>query len=69
MYKYEIIVWWSDADEAYIADVPKLPGCTAHGETYHEAIEQIQTAMEGWIEVQKERGYEIPEPQGRSVYA
>jgi predicted RNase H-like HicB family nuclease len=65
--KYEIIIYWSDEDEAYIADVPELPGCMAHGDTYESALADIKSAIEVWIETAKEFKDPIPEPKGRRL--
>lgn len=62
MYKYSMIVSWSEEDQAYIVSVPELPGCMADGKTPVEAVTQAQVAMELWIETAKEDGEEIPEP-------
>ena len=69
MYRYEIILYWSAEDEAFIAEVPELPGCMAHGDTQEDALHQIQEAMNAWIEVAQETGRPIPEPRGRLMYA
>ncbi len=69
MYKYEVIVYWSDADEAYIAEVPELPGCMADGTTYEETVRNIQVIIAEWIETAKTSGREIPTPKGRLLYA
>ena len=69
MYKYEIIVHWSEEDIAYVADVPELPGCMADGKTYEEALKNTQIIMDEWIETAKSIGREIPEPKGRLIYA
>ena len=68
-HKYEIIIWWSIEDDSYIAEVPELPGCNAHGETYEEAIREIQEAMGLWIDSAREFGHSIPEPKGRQMFA
>lgn len=65
--KYEIIIYWSNEDEAYIADVPELHGCMAHGNTYESALANIKSAMELWIETAKEFNDPIPEPKGRRL--
>jgi predicted RNase H-like HicB family nuclease len=67
MSKYEIIIYWSDEDEAYIADVPELQGCMAHGDTYESALANIQSAMDLWMETAKEFNDPIPEPKGRRL--
>ena len=69
MYRYEIILYWSAEDKAFIAEVPELPGCMAHGDTQEDALHRIQEAMNAWIEVAQETGRPIPEPRGRLMYA
>jgi predicted RNase H-like HicB family nuclease len=69
MSKYEIIVYWSDDDEAFIAEVPELPGCAADGATYREAIGNVEVIMEEWLETAKKIGRPIPIPRGRLAYA
>jgi predicted RNase H-like HicB family nuclease len=69
MYKYEIIVYWSDDDQSFIAEVPELPGCAADGATYQEAIKNAELIIDEWIETAKELGRQIPEPKGRLKYA
>ena len=66
-HRYEIILYWSDEDEAYIAEVPELPGCAADGPSYQEAIENVEDVIEGWIETALEMGRTIPEPKGRRL--
>jgi len=66
-YRYEIILYWSDEDQAYIAEVPELPGCMADGTTYQEAVEAAEDVIEGWIETAQEMGRPIPEPKGRKL--
>ena len=65
--KYEIVIWWSDADDAFIVDVPQLEGCTAHGPTYADAAREVQVAMSLWLDVSEEFGMEIPEPRGERL--
>ncbi len=67
MNRYEIILFWSKEDDAYIAEVPELPGCMAHGVTQEEALASAKDAMELWIETAKEFGDPIPEPKGRRL--
>jgi predicted RNase H-like HicB family nuclease len=67
--KYEIIIYWSKDDESFIAEVPELPGCMADGENYIQAIENVQIAIEEWIETAKSLNRPIPEPKGRLLYA
>jgi predicted RNase H-like HicB family nuclease len=69
MYKYELIVWWSEKDQSYIVEVPELPGCISDGETYENALKNIQLIISEWIETAKELGKEIPEPKGKLMYA
>ena len=69
MYKYEVIVYWSEEDKAYLAEVPELPGCMADGTTYEEALKKVQTVISEWIETAKGVGREIPAPKGKLVYA
>jgi predicted RNase H-like HicB family nuclease len=67
--KYEVIIYWSQADDAFIAEMPELPGCMADGETPQAALEQIQVIAREWIETAKELGRPIPEPKGRLMFA
>ena len=69
MYKYEVIVYWSEEDEAYIAEIPELPGCMADGVTYEEALKNAQVVISEWIESARSLGREIPSPKGRLTYA
>jgi predicted RNase H-like HicB family nuclease len=69
MSKYEVILYWSDEDQAFIGEVPELPGCAADGATYQEALANVEVIIEEWIETAKEVGRPIPEPRGRLVYA
>ncbi len=70
MHKYEIIIYWDKRDNIYIADVPELPGCSAHGKTYNEALDNVNEAIELWMNTAKEFGDPIPEPKGsRLMYA
>jgi predicted RNase H-like HicB family nuclease len=66
---YEMIIWWSNDDAAYVVEVPELPGCMAHGKTRPESIRQAEAAIRLWIKTAKEDGLEIPQPRGRLVYA
>jgi len=67
--KYEIIIYWSEEDGAYVAEVPELPGCMADGRTYREALANAEVIIREWIETAKELGRTIPEPRGRLIYA
>jgi len=69
MSKYEVIIYWSEEDAAYIAEVPELPGCMADGSTYQEALANAETIIQEWIETATELGRPIPEPKGRLMYA
>lgn len=70
MDRYEIIIFWSNEDQAYVADVPELPGCMAHGGSYEKALANAKQAISLWIETAKEFGDPIPEPKGhRLTYA
>jgi predicted RNase H-like HicB family nuclease len=68
-HKYEIIIYWSSEDGAFIAEVPELPGCAADGETYAEAIANAEIVISEWIAAAEELGREIPEPKGRLMFA
>ena len=67
--KYEIILFWSNDDNAFIADVPELPGCMADGSTYEEALKNIELVVQEWIDTAIELGRPIPEPRGRLQFA
>ena len=69
MSKYEIIIYWSDDDKAFIAEVPDLPGCAADGATYGEAITNVEVIIQEWINTAKELGCPIPKHKGRLVFA
>lgn len=69
MSKYEVILYWSEADNAYIAEVPELAGCMADGESMMDALRNAETVIAEWIETAKELGREIPAPKGRLKYA
>ena len=66
-YKYEIIIYWSEEDRAFIAEVPELPGCAADGTTCREALEHVETIIQEWIETARELGRPIPKPKGRRL--
>jgi predicted RNase H-like HicB family nuclease len=68
-YRYEIIIYWSEPDQAFVAEVPELPGCAADGPTYREALEQAEVVIGHWIETARELGRPIPAPRGRLLYA
>jgi predicted RNase H-like HicB family nuclease len=69
MIRYEIILCWSNEDQAFIAEVPELPGCAADGETYQEALQNVEIVMQEWIETAQELGRSIPEPKGCLMFA
>lgn len=69
MPKYEVIIYWSDEDEAFVAEVPELPGCAADGPTYKDALANVEVIIQEWIETAKELGRPIPKPKGRLVFA
>ncbi|MDQ6632762.1 MAG: type II toxin-antitoxin system HicB family antitoxin [Verrucomicrobiota bacterium] len=68
-HSYEMIIWWSDEDEAYVVDVPELPGCMAHGKNRQQAIQNAEEAIQFWIKTAKADGIKILEPRGRLLYA
>ncbi|MBM4047737.1 MAG: type II toxin-antitoxin system HicB family antitoxin [Planctomycetes bacterium] len=67
--KYEIIIYWSEEDGAYVAEVPELPGCMADGRTYRKALANAEAIIREWIEAAKELGRVIPEPRDPLMYA
>jgi predicted RNase H-like HicB family nuclease len=67
MHKYEIIIYWSDEDRAFIAEIPELPGCMAHGDTQEAALANAKEAILLWIETAEECGDPVPEPKGRRL--
>jgi predicted RNase H-like HicB family nuclease len=69
MYKYEIIIYWSEEDGLYIAEAPELSGCMADGVTYKEAVENAQVVISEWIETAQKLGRKIPPPKGKLAYA
>jgi predicted RNase H-like HicB family nuclease len=69
MTKYEIIIYWSQTDEAFIAEVPELPGCAADGKNHKEALAKVEIIIKEWIETAQELGRPIPAPRGRLAFA
>lgn len=69
MSKYEVIIYWSEADSTYIAEMPELPGCMADGPSMGEALAAVEQVAREWIETAQELGRAIPVPKGRLVYA
>jgi len=67
--RYENMIYWRDEDQAFIAEVPELPGCAADGKTYREALENVEVVIAEWIETATELGRPIPVPKGRLVFA
>ncbi|MDP1766698.1 MAG: type II toxin-antitoxin system HicB family antitoxin [Methylotenera sp.] len=67
MFKYETIIYWSEDDQAYLAEVPELPGCMAHGDTYETALFNIKEAIQLWIDTAYEFGDTVPAPKGRRL--
>jgi len=67
--KYEVIIYWSDEDRAFIAEVPELPGCAADGKTHRQALDNVETIIQEWLETARELGRPIPKPKGRLVFA
>jgi predicted RNase H-like HicB family nuclease len=67
MFKYETIIYWSEEDQAFIAEVPELPGCMAHGDSYQSALDHAIEAIQLWIDTAQEFGDPIPQPRGRRL--
>lgn len=68
-HRYEIIIYWSKEDEAYIAEVPELAGCAVDGDTYLDAVANVEVIIDEWIETAKLKGREIPPAKGKLMYA
>jgi predicted RNase H-like HicB family nuclease len=67
--KYELIIYWSEVDQAFVVEVPELPGCAADGETYQEAVQNAEVVIQEWIETAQALGRSIPNPKGRLLFA
>jgi predicted RNase H-like HicB family nuclease len=67
--KYEVIIYWSQEDQAFIAEVPELSGCAADGKSYREALANVEVVIQEWIETAKQVGRPVPVPKGRLVFA
>jgi predicted RNase H-like HicB family nuclease len=67
--RYEVIIYWSAEDAAFIAEVPELPGCAADGATYQDALANVEVIIREWIETARNEGRSIPEPKGRLMFA
>jgi predicted RNase H-like HicB family nuclease len=68
-YKYELIIFWSEKNNAFVVEIPELPGCMADGKTYSEAVQNTNIVIEEWIETARSLNRPIPEPKGRLKYA
>jgi predicted RNase H-like HicB family nuclease len=68
MYKYGTIIYWSEEDQAFVADVPELPGCMAHGASQDEALSNAKQAIQLWLDTARGFGDPIPEPKGRRLF-
>jgi predicted RNase H-like HicB family nuclease len=68
-YRYEVIIYWSEDDQAFIAEVPELPGCMADGKSYQEVVANVETIIDEWIDTARELGRPIPAPRGRLMFA
>jgi predicted RNase H-like HicB family nuclease len=66
-YRYEVIIYWSDEDAAFVAEVPELPGCMAHGDSGQAALASAEEAIGLWIDTARELGRIVPEPRGRRL--
>jgi predicted RNase H-like HicB family nuclease len=69
MNRYEVIIFWSEEDKSFIAEIPELPGCAADGNTYTEALKNVELVADEWLETAKELGRDIPQSRGRLVFA
>ncbi len=67
--KYELIIYWSETDQAFLVEVPELPGCMADGETYQEAVQNTEIIIQEWIETAQSLDRPIPAPKGRLMFA
>ena len=67
MYRYEVILYWSDEDQVFVAEVPELPGCMAHGDTQESALAHAQEAIQLWIDTAREFGDPVPAPKGQRL--
>ena len=69
MMRYEMIIYWSQADKCFVVEVPELPGCMADGQSYAEAVANAESVIEEWVETARKLGRPIPEPRGKLAYA
>ena len=67
MHKYEVIIYWSEEDKIFVAEIPELPGCSAHGDSPSDALSSAQEAIDLWLDTAKEFGDPIPKPKGRRL--
>jgi predicted RNase H-like HicB family nuclease len=67
--KYEIIIYWSQEDDAFLAEIPELKGCIAHGTSYEEALKNVNQVASEWLKIAQEEGWSIPMPKGRLIFA
>ncbi|MEI7581067.1 type II toxin-antitoxin system HicB family antitoxin [Runella sp.] len=67
--KYEIIIYWSQEDEAFLAEIPELKGCIAHGTSYEDALKNVNQVASEWLKIAQEEGWTIPVPKGRLIFA
>ena len=67
--RYEVIIYWSDGDQAFIAEVPELAGCVADGNSYADALSHVEIVIDDWIATARELGRSVPEPRGRLMFA
>jgi predicted RNase H-like HicB family nuclease len=67
--KYEVVIWWSEEDGSFLAEVPELPGCMADGKTHAELLAHLEETVDLWIEAARRQGHPVPEPKGRLRYA
>jgi len=67
--KYELVIYWSEEDHSFVVEVPELPGCMADGESYEQAVTNVQKVIEEWIETAKALNRPVPQPRGRLMYA
>lgn len=67
--KYEIIIYWSQEDDAFLAEIPELKGCVAHGISYEDALKNVNQVAVEWLKIALEEGWNIPHPKGRLIFA
>ena len=67
--KYEIIIYWSATDNVFVAEMPELKGCIAHGDTQDEALREINAVAKEWLQLAQEKGWQVPEPKGKLIFA